>query len=451
LFWRPRYDIFLFGGNILHNQENGKIFSWEVVSVKKLAVVLMILVGVLMLGNVYFVSTQMTPAEERAFLVSKLKEFTAQTGIKVELINLGYAEIASRVEAEQKTGKVKTGLVADLQGGLYLLASKGLLQDLSSITIPNRTFLLEKYAYVNGEKIFIPWLQATYVFVVNKEAFKYLPAGLTEEDVIKGTERWTYDALLDWARNIRKVAGIRHPLGFPMGPRGLWHRFLHGYIYPSFTGAQAIKFDSVRAIDMWDYLKKLMEYVNPSSSVWDKMDEPLMRGEVLIAWDHTARIKQAIVTMPDRFVVVPSPRGPMGRGYIVVLVGLAVPKNAPNMDEIEKLIEYLTSPEVQVEILKNVGFFPAVKEASIKIPEGALKILAEGVINQSATKDGVVAFIPNLGPKGGEFTATYREAFKMVVMEGENPVKVVKELGEKIRKMFVETGSPLPEPDASLY
>ncbi len=418
---------------------------------RRLVVFLVLLAVVLSFGKVYFVSTQMTPAEERAFLVSKLREFTAKTGVKVELINLGYAEVSSRIEAEQKAGKVKIGLVADLQGGLYLLASKGFLQDLSSIEIPGRTFLLEKYSYSDGKKIFIPWLQATYVFVVNKEAFKYLPSGLSEEDVIKGTEKWTYDALLEWAKSIREKAGIRHPLGFPMGPGGLWHRFLHGYIYPSFTGAQAVKFDSVRAVEMWNYLKDLMEYINPSSSVWDKMDEPLMRGEVLIAWDHTARIKQAIVTMPDRFVVVPSPRGPMGRGYIIVLVGLAVPKNAPNMEEVEKLVEYLTSPEVQVDILTNVGFFPVVKEASVKIPQGALKILAEGVINQSATKDSIVAFIPNLGPKGGEFTATYREAFKRIVMEGEDPAKVVKELGEKIRKMFVETGSPLPEPDASLY
>ncbi len=413
-------------------------------------VILLAVLTVVAFGKVYFASTQMTPAEERAFLISKLQEFTAKTGIKVELLNLSYTDILARISAEQKTGKVKVGLVADLQGGLYLLASKGFLQDLSDIKFPGRTLLLEKYAYANGKKIFVPWLQATYVMVVNKEAFKYLPKGLTKEDVIKGTEKWTYDALLSWAENITKKTG-RFAIGFPMAPGGLWHRFLHGYIYPSFTGAQAIKFDSVRALEMWEYLKKLMRYVHPASSTWDKMDEPLMRGEILIAWDHTARIKQAIVTMPDKFVVVPVPRGPMGRGYIIVLVGLAIPNNVPNKAEVEKLIDYLTSPEVQVAILENVGFFPIVKEAAGAIPEGALKILAEGVLNQSATKDGIVAFIPNLGPKGGEFTNTYREAFRRIVVNGEDPVKVIKELGEKIRKLFVETGSTLPEPDASLY
>ncbi len=418
---------------------------------KKLLVALLLVAVVMSFAKVYFGSTQMTPAEERAFLKSKLAEFTKKTGIDVELLNFDYAALLTRVESEQKTGKVKLGLVADLQGGLYLLASKGYLQDLSDVKIPGRTFLLEKYAYANGKKIFIPWLQATYVMVVNKDAFKYLPKGLTKDDVIYGTEKWTYDALLAWVSNIAKKSDMMYPLGFPMAPGGLWHRFLHGYIYPSFTGAQALKFDSVRALEMWEYLKKLMSYVHPASSTWDKMDEPLLRGEVLIAWDHTARIKNAIATMPDKFVVVPVPRGPMGRGYIIVLVGLAVTNNAPEKDNIVKLIDYLTSPDVQVAILQKVGFFPVVKEASGKIPEGALKILAQGVINQAATKDGLVSFIPNLGPKGGEFTNTYREAFRRIVVEGEDPVKVLKELGEKLRKMFKETGSQLPEPDASMY
>ena len=272
---------------------------------------------------------------------------------------------------------------------------------------------------------------------------------ITKDDVINGTEKWTYEKLYEWAKKIYEETG-QPSLGFPMGPKGLWHRFLHGYIYPSFTGAQAIKFDSVRAVEMWNYLKKLFKYIHPASSTWDQMSEPLLRGEVLIAWDHTARIKDAIVQKPDDFVVVPVPAGPMGRGYIIVLAGLAVP-NGANVEESLKLADFLTSPSVQVEILKKVGFFPVVKEAIGVIPEGALKVLAKGVVNQSSTKDSVVAFIPNLGPKGGEFTETYRLAFRRIVMNGEDPEKVVKELGEKIRKMFKETKATLPEPDASLY
>jgi multiple sugar transport system substrate-binding protein len=201
---------------------------------------------------------------------------------------------------------------------------------------------------------------------------------------------------------------------------------------------------------MWNYLKELFKYVHPASSTWDGMADPLLREEVWIAWDHTARLKPAIVEKPNDFVVVPIPRGPMGRGYIIVLVGLAIPKGA-DFEEPAKVIDFLTSPEMQVEILKNVGFFPVVQEAVGAVPEGALKVLAEGVINQSATKDSIVSFIPSLGPKSGEFTETYRMAFTRIVFQGEDPAKVVKELGERIRQLFKESGAELPEPDASLF
>lgn len=421
---------------------------------RRFAVLLLaVLTAVVIMADVAFVSTQMHPATERQFMEGDLlANFAKQYGIKVKFLPLTYQEASSRIEAEQKAGKVSVNLFADLQGGIDLLAGKGFMMDMEGYTFPGRTFIptLEKYAYAQGIKEFVPWLQATYVMVVNKKAFDYLPKGLTKDDVIYGSEKWTYDALLEWARMIQIKTG-RPPIGFPMSPRGLWHRFLHGYIYPSFTGAQALKFDSVRALEMWEYLKRLYKYIHPASSTWAAMDEPLLRGEVLIAWDHTARIKNAIVEKPDDFVVVPVPAGPMGRGYIIVLVGLAIPKNAPDVDDALKLIDYMTSPEVQVKILQNVGFFPVVKEASGYIPEGALKIIAEGVINQTSTKDSLVAFIPGLGPKGGEFTDTYRVAFRRIVIENEDPVKVLEELGERLRNIFKDAKAPLPQPDAMLF
>jgi multiple sugar transport system substrate-binding protein len=412
--------------------------------------VLLIVAG-LMFGKVNFASTQMTPAAEREFMLNKLAEFSKKSGIDVEFLNFEYPQLYSRLQAEIRAGKNTLNLIADLQGNLYIMASEGFLSDLKDLKFEGKTFIetLEKFAYVKGEKVFIPWLQATYVMAVNKKAFDYLPRGLSKEDVIRGTEKWTYDALLEWAKNIYEKT--KQPLlGFPIGPKGLWHRFLHGYIYPSFTGAQALKFDSVRAVEMWNYLKELFKYVHPASSTWDGMADPLLREEVWIAWDHTARLKPAIVEKPNDFVVVPIPRGPMGRGYIIVLVGLAIPKGA-DFEEPAKVIDFLTSPEMQVEILKNVGFFPVVQEAVGAVPEGALKVLAEGVINQSATKDSIVSFIPSLGPKSGEFTETYRMAFTRIVFQGEDPAKVVKELGERIRQLFKESGAELPEPDASLF
>jgi len=392
-----------------------------------------------------FASTQMVPAAEQIFAKSVLvKGFSDDSGIKVEFIPMESPDLFTRLSAEVSAQKVTISLVGELHGGLDLMNTKVLLDDLSGISLPNRTFIkaLEDYSVLAGKKVYVPWMQATYVMAVNKKAFQYLPAGLKVEDVTGASEKWTYDALLNWSKNLNDA--FKGPkLGFPMGPKGLWHRFLHGYIYPSFTGYQAAAFDSLRAVKLWEYLKELRPYVHPSSSVWESMDEPLLKEEVLIAWDHTARVKNAVVEKPEDFVIVPAPRGPQGRGYITVAVGLAIPVGAPQKDNAVKLIDYLTSPDIQVKMLENIGFFPTIKEAEGVIPEGPLKILATGVLAQSGSPDSVIALIPSLGAKGGEFSAAYRDAFTKIVIEGADIETTITTAGDKLRAIFKEIGVPL--------
>lgn len=398
-------------------------------------------------AKLIWVSTQLNPPEERAFVQEVLlSEFKKETGIDVGFIAISYADLATRLEAEVSTGKVTIDVIGELHGGLDYFNSKGWLMDLSNMpALSGRTFIstFEKYAAIGGKKVYVPWMSATYVMVINKKAFDYLPDGLTKEDVMKGTEEWTYDAFLAWAKKLKEATGSPQ-VGFPAGPKGLFVRFLHGYIYPAYTGYQAKAFDSPEAVTMWNYLKNLWPYVHPASTTWDAMSDPLLKGEVLIAWDHTARIKNAIETRPDDFVVVPVPRGPEGRGFILVVAGLAIPQNAPNPDAAWKLIDYLTKPETQVKVLEKVGFFPTVKEASGALPEGPLKILAEGVAAQSSTPDAVVAMIPNLGAKGGEFKAIYKETFTRIVLNNEDPATVTKELGPKLKGLFEEVGIEVP-------
>ena len=402
-------------------------------------------------SRIVWASTQLVPPKEQAFVKQELlAEFESETGIGVEFVGMSYSDLSLKLESEEKAGKVTISVIADLHGGLDLFAAKGWLEDLSRFSpLSGRTFpqILEEYSRMHGVKAYVPWLVATYVMVVNKKAFEYLPPGLTERDVVEGSEKWTYDALLAWAKNLYEKTG-KKLLGFPAGPNGLFVRFLHGYLYPSFTGAQVKNFDTAEAVEMWNYLRELWKYVNPASTTWDAMADPLLRGEVWIAWDHTARIKDAITAQPDEFVVVPAPRGPKGRGFILVIVGLAIPKNAPEQDAAWKLIDYLTRPKTQVKVLKEVGFFPAVQEASGVVPEGALKTLAEGVNRQLSTGDALVAMIPSLGARGGDFKEIYMTAFKEIVLQGKDPAVVTAQLKDELLRLFEETGAPLPPPDS---
>ncbi len=422
------------------------------------ALIIVIVAGVIAMRGggeaaaITWVSTQLAPPEEQAFVKNELlPPFTEETGIEVNFVTMGYGDLYTRLAAEMEAGKVTIDLIGELHGGLDLFASKGWLQDLSAYgELPNRTFIksLEDLSYMHGIKAYVPWMTATYVMVVNKEAFNYLPDGLTMEDVVKGTDKWTYDALLAWAKKLYEETGSPK-LGFPAGPNGLFVRFLHGYLYPAFTGAQVKNFDSPQAVEMWLYLRELWQYVHPSSTTWDKMADPLLRGEVWIAWDHTARIKDAIVQEPDKFVVVPVPKGPEGRAFILVVAGLAIPKDAPNADAAWKLIEYLTRPDVQVKVLEKVGFFPTVEEASGAVPEGPLKVMVSGVQAQMSAPDALIAMIPSLGEKGGDFKQIYLTAWQKIVLEGQDPETVLPDLADQLMKLFEETGAPLPLPDSA--
>jgi len=401
--------------------------------------------------KIIWASTQLVPPEEQSFVKGTLlADFKKKTGIDVEFVGLSYSEMMTRVTAEEQAGKVTISVIGDLHGDLDMMASKGYLMDLSKFgTLPGRTFpkVLMNYAKLHGILAYIPWMTATYVMVINKKAFDYLPPGLTKEDVMKGTSKWTYEALLAWAKNLYEKTG-KKLLGFPAGPHGLFVRFLHGYLYPAFTGAQVKNFDSPDAVKMWQYLKELWQYVNPASTTWDAMADPLLKGQVWIAWDHTARIKDAIEQEPNQFVVVPVPQGPKGRGFILVVAGLAIPKNAPNPQAAWKLIDYLTQPSTQVEVLKKTGFFPTVQEASKSIPSGSLKVLAEGVNAQLNAPNAIVAMIPSLGSKGGDFKSIYITAFQRIVLQGQDIQKVLSELGPQLMNLFKETGAPLPPPDS---
>ncbi len=397
------------------------------------------------LNKLYFISTQLVPIEEAEwFRKNVLSEFEKRNKIKVIFLGANYGEFQDRINAEYKAKKGKISLAGGLSSdfesiGEAFIDLKNFLSNLKKKKINFLPFAL-KYNKYKGKTIYIPWLQGTYIFVANKKALEYLPPGVNIDSL-------TYNDLLLWVKGIWEKTGERK-FGLPAGPRGLIHRFLHGYLYPSFTEAQIIKFDSEDAIEMWNYVKNLWKYTNPGSARWEKMDTPLLSEEVWIAWDHISRIKSAIIERPDDFVIFSSPMGKKGRGIIVVLSGLAVPETAPSKDYAFSLIEFLVKPEIQREILKGTGFLPVVENISFEGLEKGIKKIAEGVKKQNSGKNLIVSFIPGgLGNKQGEFTKIYRDVFKEIVIKNKNPMDILPFYKKKIIKLFKEKGASLPPPD----
>jgi len=391
-------------------------------------------------GKVTFISTQCVPVEEAEKMRGViLADFPGQ----VEFVPADYATFEDTVLAEVKAGKGTIDVIGALHGQFPTLLAAGALQDVSPLLdevkdrgIPEAYMELGKLG--TDTQYFIPWMQATYIVAANKQALEYLPAGADPESL-------TWEQYRDWAKNIYEATGEKK-VGFPVN--GLLHRFLEGYIYPSYTGGMVTTFKSPEAVEMWKFVKDLWQYVHPESMSYEFMQEPLMSEEVWVAWDHTARLINAFKERPDDFLALPSPSGPKGLGFMPVIVGLAMPVTAPNPEGGKALIEYMTRPETQITTLREVGFFPAIQVDFPGYVAPGIRAQGEAVTKQAAASNAIPAMLPvGLGPRSGEINKIYRDAFTRIVINDEDIETVLEEEAANLQTLLNETGAPCWPPD----
>ncbi len=286
---------------------------------------------------------------------------------------------------------------------------------------------------------YAPWMQATYIMAANVDALPYLPDGADVNAL-------SWEELAAWCQNILDDTGEAR-CGLPHA--GLFHRFLEGYLFPSFTGGMVSNFQSGAAMDMMAWARDtLWPTIHPQSINYEFMQEPLLAGEVWVAFDHTARLLNAFNEQPDQFVAFPAPAGPAGRGFMPVVVGLGIPADAPNPDAAVDLIEFLTRPDVQGAVLKELGFFPVVSGVDTSDLPAGIGIELGAVTAQANAADAVPALLPvGLGDRGGEINQIFRNAFDRIVLEGQDIETVMGEEGANLQKLMDETGAPCWAPD----
>ena len=370
-------------------------------------------------GSVDFLSTQFLPVEERQRFEKILADHVKAT--KVGFNPIDASVFATTVQSQVDAGQTKVSLLGGLHGDLA--PQKDRLMDLDDLAgqLSDRQFpadLIDLGKLGGGTLKYVPWMQATYLLAINKAALEWLPSGADPQNL-------TYDQLLAWARAGRQGTGGKPIFGFPGGPKGLYHRFFQGFLLPSFTGGQITTFRSAEAVTAWQYMKELWAQTAPASTNYDFMQEPLERGEVMIGFDHVARLVNAPKTKPDDWLMVPAPKGPKGRGYMIVIAGLAIPKGAPESAKAKEVIKALTTPTVQVEVLRANAFFPVAKaDLPGDLPK-PISLEAAGVKAQQASADAIVSLPPvGLGAKDGEVAQIFKDCFKEICLDGK-PVQAV--------------------------
>jgi multiple sugar transport system substrate-binding protein len=389
-----------------------------------------------------FLSTQLRPiAEAQKMRNLILKDFSQE----VDYITEPPQRFQMRVEAARRTGVQTLDVVGALHGELQQLVPLDALVPLDDFAgkltargTPSPLLTLGKFG--TAHQLYIPWMQASYVMVANKKALPYLPSGADINAL-------SYDQLATWASTLQQQTGKRL-LGFPAGPQGLMHRFLEGFLYPSYTGGVVVPFRSEAAEAMWTQFASLWRSVNPSSTGYNFMGQPLLSGDVWIGFDHIARLLDALREKPDEFVAFPAPAGPEGRAYMTVLAGLGVMKGTSDEGKAMALIDYLTQPATQIVTARAVGFFPVVNANLPPDFDPGLKMGAAAITSMQSANDALPVLPPSgFGPRAAEFDKVFLDTFQLIILRGQKPRAVLDREAERLNRLMTEAGVPCWRPD----
>jgi multiple sugar transport system substrate-binding protein len=387
--------------------------------------------------NILFWSSQATPVTEaQAMRDVVLPDFEGE----VEFSPQDPGAFMTRIEAEMSAGSGQISAIGGLHGE-FASFPEG-LTDLSDVLASaGEVAYAELGTLGTGEQKYVPWMQATYIMAANKQALEYLPEGADLNAL-------TYDQLIAWAKALAEQTG-GPKFGLPAGPKGLIHRFVQGTLYPSFTDSMVTKFRSAEAEAMWQKMKELWAVTIPSSPSYDFMQDPLLSGEVWLAWDHVARLGNAFNEKPDDFVAFPSPIGPTGRGFMPVIAGLGVPNSAPDQEASKRFVAYMLSPETQVKTLRATNFFPVV---AVDLPEdmpSSVRIAGPAIAAQTTSAEANPGLLPvGLGDLGGQFNKVYVDTFQRILLANQDIRQVLDEQAAALKAVMEQAGAPCWAPDA---
>ncbi|WP_196259647.1 ABC transporter substrate-binding protein [Pelagibacterium limicola] len=389
-------------------------------------------------AQVLFWSNQAAPIEEtQAMREQVLAGFDGQVDFQTQ----EPGPFLTRLDAELEAGSGAIGVVGALHGELSNYTESWM--DLSGLDLGVTVgpALLELGRLGTDELKYLPWMQASYVMAANVQALEYLPEGYDLDAL-------TYDQLVEWMEILATETGSPK-FGFPAGPQGLKHRFFQGFLLPSYAGSTVTKFRSAEAVAGWEMFRELWQHTNPASTNYGFMQEPLLSGDVWVAFDHVARLGDAFNQRPDDFLAFPAPAGPMGRGFMPVLAGIAIPQGAPNPEESQALAIYMMQPETQVATLRATNFFPTI---DIDLPDdlpNSAQALGAAITTMTGSDDALPALLPiGLGDLGGQFNQVYVDAFERIILANQDIAQVLDDQANALRDVIDRAGAPCWAPDA---
>ncbi|MDR2101748.1 MAG: extracellular solute-binding protein [Treponema sp.] len=373
------------------------------------------------------------PAEKEYVIDVYVKNFEDKYGVKVNLEFITQDDCVRKIESEQDTKKIISDVVYVDTSRMGPYVNQGWMEDVSAM-IHKGTTLTKMYdATTNkdGKRFFVPNTFDVYVLAANVDAVKYLPAGLTRQDVINGI---TWEQYAEWAVNIargEKAGKTMMPasaegsqLLYPMAGMTL----AYGGGFPDFTSEgfkSALNIIAVMARGNAFYAEQA-QYSAPT--------DPMRRRDVWLTFAHMSPIGVAYNAAPNEWIIGAAPRGSKGAGSTSGAWCWGVQKGAPHRDLAAAWIDYVTTPQVNYELCTNFGgMLSPINEVAPLLGSGDVVMTA----GSKMLGNTIVAGVPSANYKDwNAVKLLYIDAFNRVLNTKEVPDNAfLQDLENKCRQL----------------
>jgi multiple sugar transport system substrate-binding protein len=303
--------------------------------------------------NILFSGTPQ-PAEKEYIIDVYTKKFESQYGVKVNVEFIAQADAIRKIESEQDTGNIISDVIYADTANMAPYVNGGWMEDITGKLHSGATVtgMYDGTTNKGAARYFVPNSFDVYILAANVDALKYLPAGLTRQNVVDGI---TWEQYAQWAVNIARGEGVGKTmmpannqgsqLLYPMAGMGL----AYGGAFPDFTSAgfkKALEIIALMAAGNAFY---------PEQAQYTAPTDPMRSGDVWLTFAHMSPIGIAYNAAPNQWVIGAAPKGSKGAGSTSGAWCWGIQKGAPHQDLAEKWIDFVTTPQVNYEFCTNYG------------------------------------------------------------------------------------------------
>jgi multiple sugar transport system substrate-binding protein len=294
------------------------------------------------------------PHEKEYYIDVFVKKFETQNSVKVNVEFVSQADTITKIRSEQSTGKIISDVVFADTANMAPYISGGWMQDISRMIHAGTTYttMFDSTTNSGGSRFFVPQDFDVYVLAAHVDALKYLPTGLTRQDVVNGI---TWEQYAEWAINIARGEGVGKTM-FPASATGSQLLYpmagmslAYGGGFPDFTSSG---FKNAMQI-IADMAQGNAFY--PEQAQYSAPTDPMNAGDVWLTFAHMNPVGFAYNAAPNGWVIGAAPKGSKGIGSTSGAWCWGVSKGAPHADLAAKWIDYVTTPQVNYDFCVNLG------------------------------------------------------------------------------------------------